>query len=104
MSAGERRGESGSFALSGGLPDAGRAEVAMSVCALCGEEAPDGAGCAVALYVAESVRVGEVWLPLCSGHIRELVPVAREQRRNGTALPCRWTIRTLLDDRGRRLA
>jgi hypothetical protein len=103
MSADVRRGGERPLALSGGLPDAGRVEVAMSVCALCGEEAAAEAGCAVALYVAESVRVGEVWLPLCAGHIRELVPVAREQRRNGAGLPCRWTIRTVLDEQGRRL-
>ena len=103
MSVGAGQGENGPFALSGGLPDTGREEVAMSVCALCGEEAPDDVGCAIALYVAESVRVGEVWLPLCAGHVSELVPVAREQRRNGTGLPCRWTIRSLFDGRGRRL-
>jgi hypothetical protein len=75
----------------------------MSVCALCGEDVSPEAGCAVALYVAESVRVGEVWLPLCAGHVRELAPLAREQRRDGAGLPCRWVIRTLVDDGGRRL-
>lgn len=101
MSAGVSRERYGPPALSARLPDAGRVEV--SVCALCGDEAPDGAGCAVALYVAESVRVGEVWLPLCAGHVSELLPVAREQRRGGPGLPCRWTIRTVLDERGRHL-
>lgn len=102
MSASAWRGSSGPPALSARLPGAGRVEV--SICALCGDEAPDGAGCAVALYVAESVRVGEVWLPLCAGHVSELVPVAREQRRGAAGLPCRWTIRTVLDERGRHLA
>jgi hypothetical protein len=35
-------------------------------CAFCGEEVAGSAGCSVVLSVAPGIKLGQVWLPLCT--------------------------------------
>lgn len=75
------------------------------VCALCGEEAAPKAGCAMTLYAAPGVKVGEAWLPLCLGHVRYLAWFARESRREGRVkLRCSWVISRVQDGNGTDIA
>ena len=53
------------------------------------------------LYAGPAVRVGEVWLPLCSGHVRYVACFARESRREGRVkLRCSWVIGRVQDGDG----
>ena len=58
----------------------------------CGGEFPGAAGCALTLFAAPGVKVGQLWLPLCVHDARYMATFANHRQEHADRLAKTWEI------------